>query len=67
MIVMDIEIFRESVLIQLYQMIQKIKDDDDYFKNLVNEPIYYGSQMWIGRDMQSIRMNLKISKEKIKE
>jgi len=64
---MDIEIFRESVLIQLYQMIEKIKDDSDYFKNLVNEPIYYGSQMWIGRDMEFIRMDLKISKEQIKE
>lgn len=64
---MDIEIFRERVLIQLYQMIEKIKDDSDYFKNLVNKPIYYGSQMWIGRDMEFIRMDLKISKEQIKE
>ncbi len=63
---MDIEIERENVVIQLSQMIQKIKEDDDYFKDLVNKPIYYGSQMWIGRRMETIRLDLKISKETIK-
>lgn len=63
---MDIEILKESVLVQLSQMIQTIKTDDDYFKKIIQEPLFYGNQVWIGKDMEFIRMDLKISKETMK-
>ncbi len=63
---MELEILKESVLIQLNQMIQHIKNDSEYFKKIVEEPLFYENQCWISKDMEIIRMDLKISKDKIK-
>lgn len=63
---MDLEILKECVLIQLSQMIQKIKNDEDYFKNVIYEPLFYGNQIWVGKEMDFMRMDLKISREKIR-
>jgi hypothetical protein len=63
---MDLDLWKESVITQLNLMIEQVKNDPQYFKKIAEEPLYYGNQMWIGRGMDFLRLNLKISKEKIK-
>ncbi len=62
----DLEIAKESVIIQLNEMIHKIKNDEDYFKKIMSEPVFYGSQMWLGKGMEFIRMDLQIIRKEMK-